>query len=168
MNYQLPDWLQDFSNALLDLDIGVRDRRMAMTLDEAADTLVAISRFRDDLKIIQDQLSHAVTELMALDEVGELQTKDGSKIEKKGDVNRTGWKHKDLAQEVISRLTQMSVDMDTGEIVTTGPEMALRILDFVQPSYWRVKELSSIGINADNFSKVGEYKESVIVRKAKN
>lgn len=168
MNYQLPEWLEDFSKALLDLDIDIRDRRMSFTLEEAAEALVAISRFRDDMKILQDQLSHAVTELMALDEVGELETHDGSKIEKKGDVSRTGWKHKDLAHEVITRLTQMAVDMDTGEIVTTGPEMALRILDFVQPSYWRIKELSSIGINADNYSKVGEYKESVIVRKAKS
>lgn len=168
MNYQLPDWLEDFSKALLDLDIDVRDRATSFTLQEAADALVAISRFRDGLKVIQDQLSFLVTELMALDEVGELQTRDGSTVEKKGDVTRTGWKHKDLASEVIARLTQMSIDMDTGEMVVSGPEMAMRILDFVQPSYWRIKELSSIGINADDFSKVGEYKESVIVRKAKS
>lgn len=166
MNYELPDWLQDFSKALLELDIDFRDRRMSITLEEAADALVAISRFRDDLKILQDDVSRAVIELM--EQASEIETSDGSKLEKKGDVSRTGWKHADLADQVISRLTQMAVDMDTGEVVVSGPEMAKQLLRFLQPSYWRIKELSSIGINADDFSKVGEYKESVIVRKAKN
>lgn len=166
MNYELPDWLQDFSKALLELDVDFRDRRMSITLEEAADALVAISRFRDDLKILQDDVSRAVIELM--EQASEIETSDGSKLEKKGDVSRTGWKHADLADQVISRLTQMAVDMDTGEVVVSGPEMAKQLLRFLQPSYWRIKELSSIGINADDFSKVGEYKESVIVRKAKN
>jgi len=166
MSYKLPDWLEEFSGSLLNLDIDIADRRNSMSLDEAADALVAISRFRDDMKTIQDQLSLLVSELM--EQSSEIETSDGSKIEKKGDVNRTGWKHADLADQVISRLTQMAVDMDTGEVVVTGPEMAKQLLRFLQPSYWRIKELSSIGINADDFSKVGEYKESVIVRKAKN
>jgi hypothetical protein len=35
----------------------------------------------------------------------------------------------------------------------------------VQPSYWRIKELSAIGINADNYCEVDEPKTSIIVRK---
>lgn len=166
MNYQLPEWLTGFSRALLDLDAEVSNRRSSIELSEAADALVAIARFRDELKIIQDEMSLVVGQLM--DQIGELDTSDGSKIEKKGDVSRTGWKHADLADQVIFRLTQMSVDMDTGEMVVSGPEMAKQLLRYLQPSYWRIKELSSIGINADDFSKVGEYKESVIIRKAKN
>jgi hypothetical protein len=41
------------------------------------------------------------------------------------------------------------------------------MLDFVQPSYWRVKELAKFGINADNYCEVGDYKTNIIVRKAK-
>lgn len=102
-----------------------------------------------------------------MDQQSEMLAGDGTKIEKKGDVNRTGWKHKDLANEVVSRLSEMAIDRSTGEVMLSSQEMAMKMLDYIQPSYWRIKELGTLGINADNFSKVGEYKESIIVRKVK-
>jgi hypothetical protein len=62
----------------------------------------------------------------------------------------------------------MSVDMDTGEILSTPEEMITKVLDFLQPSYWRIKELQKIGIDADNYCEVKEAKASIIVRKAKS
>jgi hypothetical protein len=44
----------------------------------------------------------------------------------------------------------------------------LKLLDYLQPSYWRVGELSKIGLNADNYCETGEPKVSLIVRKGKN
>jgi hypothetical protein len=45
--------------------------------------------------------------------------------------------------------------------------MMIKMLDYCAPSYWRVKELAKIGINADKFCDVSESKESIIVRRAK-
>ena len=70
-------------------------------------------------------------------------------------------------REVARRLDDISVDMDTGERTMSAQEMVIKVLDYVQPSYWRVKELGKIGISADKFCEVGETKESIIVRKAK-
>jgi hypothetical protein len=42
------------------------------------------------------------------------------------------------------------------------------MLAYCAPSYWRIKELNKIGLNADNFSETGELKTSIIVRKPKN
>ena len=41
-------------------------------------------------------------------------------------------------------------------------EMIEKMLLYVQPSYWRVKELSNIGVNADNFCEVDEPKTNII------
>jgi hypothetical protein len=62
---------------------------------------------------------------------------------------------------------ESSVDLDTGEVLLSPQEIAVKMLDFVQPSYWRVKELAKFGINADNYCEVGDYKTNIIVRKAK-
>jgi hypothetical protein len=55
--------------------------------------------------------------------------------------------------------------LETGEVVSTPQDMLIQMLDYVQPSYWRVKELQKIGINPDNYCVVGETKTSIIVRK---
>jgi hypothetical protein len=46
-------------------------------------------------------------------------------------------------------------------------EVAERVLDYVQPSYWRIKKLAELGINADNYCELGEPKTSIAVRRAK-
>jgi hypothetical protein len=69
--------------------------------------------------------------------------------------------------EVARRLVFESIDMETGEIMVSPEQLILKVLDFVQPSYWRIKELSKIGINADKFCEVGEHKTNIIVRKGK-
>jgi hypothetical protein len=162
---ELSDYLSSLNLTVNELDTALTSAREKMTLEEAADILVALNRHRDDVKLVYDSLAHLVGQLM--DQQSEMLAGDGTKIEKKGDVNRTGWKHKDLANEVVSRLSEMAIDRSTGEVMLSSQEMAMKMLDYIQPSYWRIKELGTLGINADNFSKVGDYKESIIVRKAK-
>jgi hypothetical protein len=55
--------------------------------------------------------------------------------------------------------------MDKGEVIMKSIEIAMKRLDYVLPSYWRIKELSKLGINADQYCEVGELKTSIIVRK---
>lgn len=158
--------LQSFNQAILDLDKDLTAYiRTEPDLADLCATLVALNRFKADLATVYDSVSLTVSEKMA--QLPEVLLPDGSRVEKKVASDRRSWKHETLALEVARRLNNMAIDLDTGEITMTTEEMVAKLLDYVQPSYWRVKELGKIGINADNYCEVGETKESIIVRKAK-
>ena len=126
------------------------------------DTLVLLHSIKSDIGNIFTQYSNLIANKLETDEAT---ASNGQKIEKKSAFDRKGWKHEDLASEVLRRLNDLSVDMDTGEVVMSSNEVAMKLLDYVQPSYWRIKELSKLGINADQYCEVGELKTSIIVRK---
>lgn len=126
------------------------------------DTLVLLHAIKSDIGNIFSQYSNLIANKIETDEAT---ASNGQKIEKKSAFDRKGWKHEDLASEVLRRLNDLSVDMDTGEVVMSSNEVAMKLLDYVQPSYWRIKELSKLGINADQYCEVGELKTSIIVRK---
>ena len=126
------------------------------------DTLVLLHSIKSDIGNIFTQYSNLIAKKLETDEAT---ASNGQKIEKKSAFDRKGWKHEDLASEVLRRLNDLSVDMDTGEVVMSANEVAMKLLDYVQPSYWRIKELSKLGINADQYCEVGELKTSIIVRK---
>ena len=126
------------------------------------DTLVLLHSIKGDIASMFTQYSNLFANKIEIDEAT---ASNGQKIEKKSAFDRKGWKHEDLASEVLRRLNDLSVDMDTGEVVMSSNEVAMKLLDYVQPSYWRIKELSKLGINADQYCEVGELKTSIIVRK---
>jgi stalled ribosome rescue protein Dom34 len=162
---ELPDWLQNVNSALLDADAAITSNANEWTVEEACDLLAQLNSLKAAFGTVYDTMAHVASE--KLGDMPEITTSDGSKIEKKVSSTRRGWQHKNLATAVAERLSNMSVDMDTGEIVMTPQELAEKMLDYVQPSYWRLRELDSIGINADMYCEVGDAKESIIVRKAK-
>jgi hypothetical protein len=88
----------------------------------------------------------------------------GRTFEKKVGAPRKSWDHKTLADVVSTRISDMSIDMETGEVLKTPKEMVEQMIEFCGISYWRVKELSKIGINADNYCEVGEPKTNIIIR----
>jgi hypothetical protein len=59
----------------------------------------------------------------------------------------------------------MSVDMDTGEVIRTPQEMLAELVKYTGISYWKVKELEKIGINANNYCETGDAKANIIIRK---
>ncbi len=135
------------------------------SVEEAGATLVELNILKRDLSYMYDRLSSAVAKIMGNTE--NISLPDGSTIEKKSSYDRKGWDHKALASVVAQKVVQMSVDMDTGEVVKSPQEIAADMLTYCAPSYWRIKELNKIGINADNYSEVGELRTSIIVRKPK-
>jgi hypothetical protein len=167
MSYQPPDWVGAFQQALLDLDEKVTECSKAnLTPEEACSLLLELNRCKADFGLIYDGLSSIVSEIMASE--SEILLDDGAKVEKRWSNQRTGWQHKDLASVVAQKIMNMAVDMDTGEVVMSQQEMIENVLNYVQPSYWRIKELQNIGINPDNYCQVGETKTSIIVRKAQS
>lgn len=161
-----PDWVSKFRSSILELDEAVSafsNEAASLTVEQACAALVGLNRAKAELSMVYDSLVHFVSEVM--DQNPEIDLPDGAKVEKRWSANRTGWRHKDLGAEVAQRIVDMSVDMDTGEVLLSPAEMVTQVLDFVQPSYWRIKELQRIGVNADLFCEVGDSKPSIIVRK---
>lgn len=130
---------------------------------DACAILFELNMAKRDMSMIYDDFAAAVGNM--IENNAEVKIAGKGLIEKKSSYERRAWQHRDLASAVASKLSRMSVDMDTGEVVKTPEEVAIQILDYVQPSYWRVKELSNIGINADNYCETGNLKTSIIVRK---
>jgi|TARA_Y100001949_G_scaffold171290_1_gene173530 hypothetical protein len=133
------------------------------SVEESAELLLELNLAKRDMGFLYDGLSTWLGGQMDGNQIMGL--RDMATVERKMSSSRSGWRHKDLARDVIGRIEQSSVDMDTGEVVITPTEMALRILDYVQPSYWRVGELNKIGLNPDNYCAGSESKISIIVRR---
>lgn len=134
--------------------------------DEVATVLLQLNLAKGDLGMIYDSVASGLSGMIKDKEV--LSLDGGAQIEKRSSYDRKGWQHKELANAVVDRIVRMSVDMDTGEVTKSASDIALDIMKYCAPSYWRVKELSSIGINADNYCEVGQLKTSIIVRKGDN
>jgi hypothetical protein len=135
------------------------------SMDEACSALVEMNILKRDVSYMYDHLSRAVSRIMG--ETENISLPDGSTIEKKSSYDRKGWDHKALASVVAQKVVQMSVDMDTGEVIKSPQEIAAEMLTYCAPSYWRIKELNKLGVNADNYCEVGELRTSIIVRKPK-
>lgn len=161
-----PEWLGHFRTALMSLDDAVTQfKNSTPSLEDSCNALALMHGLKADLSAVYDTLAAFVSD--ELEERAEFSLSDGGLIEKKWAADRKKWQHKDLASVVAKRLIQSSIDMDTGEVLHSQEEVIARLLDFIQPSYWRIKELAKIGINADMYCEVGESKSSIIVRKAK-
>ena len=138
---------------------GVRD----LEAPEAANILLEFNIAKGELALVYDGLVNVLAHIMINDPILEL--RDGAQIERKVAYNRKGWQHKELANAVMGRIEQSSVDLTTGEVVLSPTDMAMKMLDYLAPSYWRVGKLNEIGLNADFYCEPSEPKTSVIVRK---
>lgn len=123
--------------------------------------LIEFNEMKAFLKGVYDSFALKVSALLADDSV----VLDSGEVERAYSKRRTGWQHKVLASAVADKLSQMAVDMDTGEVKVSPREMAASMLSYVQPSYWKTTELAKIGINADNYCEAGDTKISIIVRR---
>jgi hypothetical protein len=132
---------------------------------EACTLLAELNFLKRDLATAYDSLSFAMGRIMGNEQ--EVNLENGVQIEKTSSYERKGWKHKELGSAVADKLIRMSIDMDTGEVIKSPQDIALDMLTYCAPSYWRVKELNKIGINPDNYCDVGDLKTSIIVRKPK-
>jgi hypothetical protein len=136
------------------------------SIEEAGEALAELNFLKRDMALVYDIFSGAFVEIMGNTE--QLELGDGVSIEKKSSYDRKGWKHSDIASVVASKIVQMSVDMDTGEVTKSPTEIAEEMLKYCAPSYWRVKECNKINVNLDNYCEVGELKTSIIIRKNKS
>lgn len=136
-----------------------------IAVEEMASILCEMHMLKGSMSMVYEKATSVMSSIM--NDIPEVSLSNGAKIEKKTASDRRSWRHKDLAGEVAKRISEMSIDMDTGEKAMSTEEMISSMLEYLQPSYWRVTALSKIGVNADNFCEVLEPKSSIIVRSNK-
>jgi hypothetical protein len=162
-----PVWVSKFRTAILELENAIQEfDESDPPLEEACQALVMLNVAKGEVGMVYDGLTRIVSEIMGDDP--EVSLGNNAKIEKKWSSTRTGWQHKDLCEAVAKRIVDSSVDMDSGEVLASPKEMISKVLDYLQPSYWRIKELQKLGLNPDQYCEVGETKTSIIVRKGTN
>lgn len=153
------------NRSIMELDKVFAELASSSDVPSVCDALVKANMLKQNVSVAYDSMCHLAGQVMG--DLGEYVLPDGSTVEKRFGNDRKKWQHKELAQHIASRLSDMSVDMSTGEIVMSPQDMVVKLLDYCAPSYWRVKELAKIGISADKFCEVEEKDASIIVRKAK-
>lgn len=128
---------------------------------EAAEVFLELNLAKRDMAYLYSSIE---ARLIALMQDDLMSLRDGAEIERKIAASRTKWQHKEIASAVAEKIIRSSVDIDTGEIVLTPNEIAMKMLDYVQPSYWRATKLNELGINPDHYCE-SEVKTNIVVRK---
>jgi hypothetical protein len=154
----------DFSERLANLEGQLQDYLAGQPpQEEACEVLAAFNRAKAEVKLTYDSFALRIGAMMKDDKV---LLSGGGEVERNYSTKRTKWQHKDLASVVAQKLHKMSIDMDTGEVKVDPEGMAKAMLNYVQPSYWKVTQLEKIGINPDNYCESGDSRMSVIVRQS--
>jgi hypothetical protein len=132
-------------------------------LEEALENLVFLNKAKKELADIYDSFATKMIERMNTEKSTDVKLDSGVELKCKSGAPRKAWDNENLMKTVHSRLRQSSVDMDTGEVGLSDDEIVLKLLDYFQPSYWRVGALNELGINADQYCEVGEPKTSIAI-----
>lgn len=158
---------EEMISAMMDIENKLSEiqTKMEISVEEMASILCELHMLKGSMAMVYEKASALMS--LVMNEIPEISLSNGSKVEKKTASDRRAWKHKDLASEVAKRISDMSIDMETGAWTIGIEEMISSMLEYLQPSYWRISALSKIGINADNFCEVLEPKSSIIIRSNK-
>jgi hypothetical protein len=156
-----------FQLDLLDLDQALSEMRKNedWDLSEIAETYFRLNSYKAELAVVVRQMETYLLEKMS--ETEAVSVSSGDMIVKEWSKNRKSWQHKQLAEIVSERIERSAVDMDTGEVTMSTSEMIQALLEYVQPSYWRVGALSNIGVNADDYCQSGDSEPKIRIEKTK-
>lgn len=164
-NNEWDDAVAALRKSLMGIDNLFQEHAKTADTQSLCEALSDVHLIKGDISMIYDLCSKKAVGLLG--SIPEVTLADGTKVEKRGGSDRKKWDHESIAKNVASRLSDMAIDMETGEVVMTPQDMVVKVLDYAAVSYWRIKELSKIGISADNFCEVTESEPSIIIRRAK-
>lgn len=133
------------------------------SLEEALEHLVMLNKVKKDIADIYDSYATKMVERMQSEKATDVKLDSGIELKCKSGAPRKSWDNENLLKVVYDRIQSSSVDMDTGEMMLSQEEIILKLLDYIQPSYWRVGALNEIGINADQYCEVGETKTNIAI-----
>jgi len=161
--------LGEVQKTILSLDENLASRREAeeWTVQQACEIYEILSNFKSQIGVLMRDHENYLVEFMARTDTEAVVLESGLAVTKEYSKNRKAWKHKDLAGVVASRIENLAYDIDTGERLMTTQEMISKLLDYVQPSYWRITSLSEIGISADDYCETGDTEAKIRLGKVK-
>lgn len=146
---------------IAELTSSVNSATMSVDVDQIAETIVSLDTLKRAVGDLLEEAKLALSDIMG----DSPEISAGSFVfEKRQGGNRKAWDHKSISKIVADRITEMNIDFDTGEVVRTPSELIADAFQFAGVSYWRVKELQKIGVNADAYCEVTEAKPSIIIR----
>lgn len=155
---------EHISPLLAELDDFLNGDDMAKaSLNEALGQLVALNELKKDLSMVYDSYAAKLAHRMKSEQSTIVTLESGIEIKCMTSAPRKKWDNENLMSVVYDRLRSSSVDMDTGEIGLSDREIVAKILDYLSPSYWRVKALNELGINADMYCETGEPKTNIAI-----
>lgn len=146
--------LDDFLNS---------EKTLNSELDDALTHLVELNKLKKEISELYESYSVKMVDKMESLNEKEVRLQSGAELKCKSGAPRKSWDSPNLLKAVYSRLRQSSVDMDTGEVELSDEEIVFKLLDYIQPSYWRVGALNELGINADQYCEVGEPKTNIAI-----
>lgn len=161
--------LQSFQASILDLDNSLTEMRESGSFDvqSACEAYSLLSGFKSQIGVLMNDHENFLLEILKQAETEAVMLQTGQSLTVEYSKSRKAWRHKDLAEVVASRIQNLAYDIDTGERKMTTSEMITKLLDYVQPSYWRVTSLSEIGVSADEYCESGETEAKIRLGKAK-
>lgn len=154
----------ELRSSLIMLDDFLSSEGIARTsLEEALEHLVMLNKVKKDIADIYDSYATKMVERMQSEKATDVKLDSGIELKCKSGAPRKSWDNENLLKVVYDRIQSSSVDMDTGEMMLSQEEIILKLLDYIQPSYWRIGALNEIGINADQYCEVGETKTNIAI-----
>lgn len=154
---------EDLRKLLLDLDEFLHTKDVVgLDPEQLIEHLIVLNTAKKELADIYETFSKVVIHKMEENDIQEISV-GGANVQRKTAAPRKTWDSKSLMEQTYDRISQSATDMDTGEVMLSPKELAIKMLDYFNPSYWRVKELSKIGINADDYCEVGEEKTNIAI-----
>jgi hypothetical protein len=130
-------------------------------LREAIEQLVALNSVKATFKVAYETYEATIADAMSDEYMVKLP--GNIEVTRMEGAPRKQWDHKALGKKVAEQLVNQSIDFETGEILKTTEEVVVGLLQYAAPSYWRIKELKKIGIDAGKYSKFGDPKISVSI-----
>ncbi len=132
-------------------------------LRKALEQLSALNNAKATLR--EAHAAYESTLAKEMDGIFQVDLPGGLVAERREGAPRKSWQHQSLGKEVAKRIVQSSIDMDTGEMYLSTEEMVAELLRYAAPSYWRVKQLKTLGIDPDKYCETGDPKISVVIKK---
>jgi hypothetical protein len=132
-------------------------------LEEALENLVLLNKAKKELADIYDTFSTKMIHRMQDEKSTDIKLESGVELKCKAGSPRKSWDNENLLKVVYDRIQKSSIDMDSGEVMLSQEEIILKLLDYIQPSYWRVGALNELGVNADQYCEVGEPKTNIAI-----
>lgn len=144
----LHDAIRAFEGKVMDLTL---DGAEGVSTAELGDLLKQLRNITKQLGYSDDSIVSVLSQRGELKKKGDMVPINGAVMERKVGSPRKKWDTPSLINVVVEKIIEEAIDPETGAIEVPPMMLLRRAFDYVGISYWKVKELEKIGVNADRY-----------------